>query len=496
MELKRILARDARTANEKAVAQYGPDVLIISSSQVNDLTELIVAVDIPPLSLEEAEPYLKKEFVTEPEQQPKGKFDVLLGQTIEHNKRLARERSASKTAKPIVELAPLDEAAKSKTKVAAKTSAAQVRQATGKHSHSAAHPSAHSSAHPSEHTTVRDTQAHAAEEHDTLRGREIVALVREELASLRREFKLSQQMSAWQGNMPLPPAVVPLRDALNEAPIPVALRALLVDSIKDHDQLADAMGALKRQLSHAVEQQQAAIAFEGVHVLAGPSGAGKSMMVARVAQAAAVARGCEKVMVISFQDQRAGAWNQMQLLSAQSGVDCYRATNAQTLKLLLEEHAGRQLIVIDTPGVQMNERLAELRQLNLPMQCHAVIPADASAATIRRVFEHADNVWSSLMISKLDESTQPWALLQFLTDTSVAVSVASKGDRTADLVPEVNLSDVVQCALDHLPLPKPEAKADIPTLTERASSLNDLAAAKLAQIAAAHNTSTTGATHE
>ena len=154
MELKRILARDARTANEKAVAQYGPDVLIISSSQVNDLTELIVAVDIPPLSLEEAEPYLKKEFVTEPEQQPKGKFDVLLGQTIEHNKRLARERSASKTAKPIVELAPLDEVAKSKSKVAAKTSAAQVRQTTGKHSHSAVHPSAHSSAHPSEHTSV------------------------------------------------------------------------------------------------------------------------------------------------------------------------------------------------------------------------------------------------------------------------------------------------------------------------------------------------------
>jgi hypothetical protein len=28
MELKRILARDARTANEKAMAQYGPDVLM------------------------------------------------------------------------------------------------------------------------------------------------------------------------------------------------------------------------------------------------------------------------------------------------------------------------------------------------------------------------------------------------------------------------------------------------------------------------------------
>lgn len=479
MELKRILARDARTANEKAMAQYGPDVLIISSSQVNDLTELIVAVDIPPLSLEEAEPYLKKEFVEEPAQQPKGKFDVLLGQTIEQNKRMALERTATKAAKPIVEVAPV-EVSKSKSKAASKVASTQVRQEIANKTAN----------------TKYDSEVQAAEEHDTLRGREIVALVREELASLRREFKLSQQMSAWQGNMPLPPAVVPLRDALNEAPIPVALRALLVDSIKDHDNMAEAMGALSRQLSHAVEQEQLAAPLSGVHVLAGPSGAGKSMMVARLAQAAAIAHGCEKVMVISFQDQRAGAWNQTQLLSAQSGVDCFRATNAQTLKLLLEEHEGRQLILIDTPGVQMDERLMDIRQLNVQAHCHAVIPVDASAATIRRVFENADNVWHSLMLSKLDESTQPWALLQFLTDKTVSVSVASKGDRASDLVQEVSLSDLVQTALDHLPLPSAETKPDIPTLTERATSLNELAAAKLAQIAAVHKTSTTGATHE
>ena len=29
MELKRIIARDSRTANEKAIQLYGPDVLII-----------------------------------------------------------------------------------------------------------------------------------------------------------------------------------------------------------------------------------------------------------------------------------------------------------------------------------------------------------------------------------------------------------------------------------------------------------------------------------
>jgi flagellar biosynthesis GTPase FlhF len=461
MELKRILARDIRAANEKAVAQYGPDVLVISSGQVNGLTELIVAIDLAPMTTEEADPFLKTEYVTTAK--PSGKFDVLLGQTLEQNKRESRERQATKVAKPIVEVTakPSATKAKSSVKVAAK---------------------------PVDEVAQRDAQ-----EHDTLRGREIVALVREELASLRREFKLGQQMAAWQGGMPLPAAIAPLRDALNDAPIPVALRALLVDSIKDHSTLADAMGALSRQLSHAVEQHQISAPVAGVHALAGPSGAGKSMMIARLAQNAALQIGSEKVMVISFHDQRAGAWNQTQLLCAQSGVDSFRATNASTLKLLLEEHSARALIFIDTPGVQMNERLAEIRALNMNVQCHAVIPADASAANIRRVFDNLDNEWASLMLSKLDESNQPWALLQFLTDKTVSVSVASRGDRTADLVQDVSLAGLVQCALDNLPLPETEEQAQ---QSARDTAVNELAASKLSQIAAKFKTETTGVNHE
>ena len=455
MELKRILARDIRAANEKAVAQYGSDVLVISSSQVNGLTELIVAVDLAPLTPEEADPFVKSEY-SKPGK-PSGKFDVLLGQTIDQNKRDARERQATKVAKPIVEVA-------AKPAVKAKAKA------------------------------VDASAQRAAEEHDTLRGREIVALVREELNSLRREFKLGQQMAAWQqGGMALPAAVAPLRDALNDAPIPVALRALLIDNIKDHNNMADAMGALSRQLAHSVEQEQAQTPVSGIHALAGPSGAGKSMMVARLAQHAAQLHGSEKVMVISFQDQRAGAWNQTQLLCAQSGVDSFRATNAATLKLLLDEHTDRKLILIDTAGVQMNERLAEIRAFNLNVQCHAVIPADASAANIRRVFDNTDNIWASLMLSKLDESNQPWALLQFLTDKSLSVSVASHGDRTVDLVQDVSLAGLVQCALDNLPLPETEEQAQ---QNARDAAVNDLAASKLAQIASKFKTETTGLTHE
>ena len=46
MELKRSLARDTRSATERAMSLYGPDVLIIANHRVGGQTELVVAVEL------------------------------------------------------------------------------------------------------------------------------------------------------------------------------------------------------------------------------------------------------------------------------------------------------------------------------------------------------------------------------------------------------------------------------------------------------------------
>jgi len=46
MELKRILARDTRSATEQALARFGPNVFVISNHRVGGQTELVVAVDV------------------------------------------------------------------------------------------------------------------------------------------------------------------------------------------------------------------------------------------------------------------------------------------------------------------------------------------------------------------------------------------------------------------------------------------------------------------
>ena len=419
MELKRILAKDMRTAQEKATALYGPDVLVISSCQVRGQTEMIVAVDVAPMGAEEA---LQDEFphaVAAPVASGQVNFSQAMQQAMPARRAAAKPEFKSSPAAALI---------RDETPITVMAPVARVQE------------------------VLASVGAAGQQTHEQIRGQEIVSLVREELSALRKEFRLSQQMAMWSSGQNLPPALQPVRQALQDAPIPAGLRALLLDVLTDHDSAEAALSVIRAQLEHTVSERQVALAGEGVHVVAGPSGSGKTLMLARMAQHMALEFGAEQVAVISYCDLRPGAWNQAQLLSTQSGVECFRATSMGALKLLLEDLAHRRVILIDTAGVQTAERVQEIRTVSPLARFHAVVPADASVATLRRLFVTNDLAWHSIVASKIDESTQPWALIQFLSESRIGLMAGSKGDKLGDWMPGACAAELVDAALAGLGL--------------------------------------------
>lgn len=367
MELKRILARDTRTATEKAIALYGSDVLIVANQRVGGQTELVLAIDIAP---EEVQANAAASAA------PAGKFQNQLDA-------LLRPQAAGAPAEPI----------SAKRKIAPSTA--------------------------------------EQDDRDRLRSQELVAMVREELADLRREFRLSQQAMPWQDMLPVDEAVKPLIQALSVSGAPVMLRTLLLDGLRDQTELRTARQQIQKQLTHAITREPTEAPRQGVHVLAGASGSGKTLMAARLAKQAVQDLGSEQVALISYRDLRAGAWSQLQILGSQAGVETFRATDADTLAVLLADMGHRQLVLIDTAGVEMDRHLQEIRAVCPAAQRHAVVCADASETSLRRVLAPSDWRFSSLMLSKIDESGTPWALLQFLCNEAhvPAFSVVSRSDR-------------------------------------------------------------------
>jgi len=189
MELKRILARDTKTANERAIALYGRNVLVISNHTVGGQTELVVAVDIDESSDQTTNPVVAavSAGIYEAAQAAKSRdFSDVMSEVSRPQAAVPKE-SATQRASVLAAAQSFD--------MQLSKSASEVQ------------------------------------ERDMLHGREIMDLIRDELASLRREFNLSQKTSGWQSGLNLAPEVQALMDSFTEAGMPASLRALLLDTV-------------------------------------------------------------------------------------------------------------------------------------------------------------------------------------------------------------------------------------------------------------------------
>lgn len=402
MELKRILARDSRSANEKALQLYGPDVLIISTQRVDQQTELIVAVDVCAAPVNEAADA------------------VSLGQTASANGGPSKSVEFTPFSQvfqqansgQLMPTSPQDEVASPAVDVARVDSTVP----------------------PSNPSVAMDAPVNPVAEvavvaYEQQRNHEIVDLLRQEMAALRKEFALSRQMQVWQPVSGQHPEIQKLTVAMADAGIPTGMRALLTDGVSHLESLEEAWPVMGSTLMGALQPKTVPVPDKGVHVLCGPTGSGKTSMLGRLVYAAAQAHGAEQQVMISFADQRPGAWSQIQLLAAQAGARCFRAADVSVLRTLLEEFQG-QTVWIDTPGIDFIANALQLLQQKQGIALHAVLPVDATVTNVQKIFQNSPIPWSSLMLTKMDEAAHPWPLIQGLCDTKLPVSAVSEGHQT------------------------------------------------------------------
>lgn len=387
MELKRILAHDTKSATDKAMALYGRNVLVISNHTVGGQTELVVAIDIE----ESPEPVA----VSKPSEAATDfKRHFAQAQTQPKGPAQAAKAPAPGPALPLV----------------------QRKAPTG----------------------------------EDFASREMMDLIREELAALRREFQQTQQAPAWNHSQQMSPEVEELIASFTRAGMPGGLRTLLLDTVKDMRSEHEALMAVRSQLEQVSHRPSMELPQTGIHLVAGPSGSGKTTMVVRLAREAAAQQAAAKVAIISYRDERVGAWAQTQALANQAGIECFRADSGAALSALLAQLAGRSLILIDTCGTHMPERVMEIQAVCPTCSTHALVAADASTATLRRALRSSGIRWNSLMVSKLDESVQPWPLVEFLCDNFLPLSAASDGAQLGALRRDLSAASLVEMALAQL----------------------------------------------
>ena len=406
MELQRILAKDSRSAMEQVHQKYGIDALVVSNKRANNKTELIIAIDLEDDSevvLEElqvkGEPMLNDKL----EQYPA--FDQVM-----ESKVFKTVPDDTTPIRPLVSFIPsCDVAEKSSTDA-------------------------------------------GSEAREYLHAREIVDLVKEELAVLRRELKLSGQMEAWGRNQFVSEPMKPLIKALDDSGMPLSLRAMITDIVNQSVTYNEALDGISTTLGQNIANVNILSEMQGIHVITGSSGSGKTLMCARLANQKALEYGEHDVALISFKDTRFGAWSQVQLLGAQAGVDTFRANSDDALEQLVAELSSRKLVLIDTSGVDVVSTINMLTDVLHDAKYHLVVSADASEGGISKYVKMNNGAWTSIMLSRLTNDIQPWPLINVLLKENIAVSLAAGVPSIADQAASITGVSLLKTSLSELPL--------------------------------------------
>jgi len=396
MELQRILAKDSRSAMEQVHNTFGKDALVVSNKRARNKTELIVAVDLK-ADLEHAldDMQLEGEHTKEPISEVCEEFNQVMESKIF---KTSPDFFASENTPP-------------------------------------------SFLSDSSSDVMDDNRAD--DKRDQLHAREIVDLVKQELAVMRRELTLSDRLSSVGGKI-TNEAMQPFADALSHSGLSISLQVMVVDLINQSRETEDAIGTISTILGNNISNINILDDMQGVHVFSGRSGSGKTVTCARLARQKALEYGENAVAVISFKDSRFGAWSQIQILCSQAGVDTFRAKNNDELKNILEELSDRRLVIIDTSGSDAASSIKSLSNQLPEASYHLVLPADSSEGGVRSSLSASQDIWESIIITRLDGDVQPWPIINVLVDQDIPVSLVTNSPsltKNAEAITGISLID-------------------------------------------------------
>jgi flagellar biosynthesis protein FlhF len=172
-----------------------------------------------------------------------------------------------------------------------------------------------------------------------------------------------------------------------------------------------------------------------VLVLVGPGGAGKTTTAIKLAADPSGRTGVRKVALLTLDDHRIGAVEQLRIFGSILHVPVAVATSAEMVRQAGQDFQGVDWLMVDTPGISHAEpqRLNELRQMLEPLKTKDV-QLVLNACTREKDLIRTVDAWKGfpvqrLVFTRLDEAGTCGHLLNLLARTGLPVSYLGTGSR-------------------------------------------------------------------
>ena len=203
----------------------------------------------------------------------------------------------------------------------------------------------------------------------------------------------------------------------------------------------------------AVLGDDSVIARGGVYALVGPTGAGKTTTVAKLAARAVVAHGTSKVGLITADNYRIGAHEQLRIYGRILNVPVQGVKDAAELEGALADFADRRLVIIDTMGLgQRDSRVREQTEFlcggGRRVERLLLLNAAAQGATLDDVTRaYGGPGLAGCILSKLDEAQMLGGALDVIARRGLKLHFVTNGQRVPEDLHAPNPAYLVDRAL-------------------------------------------------
>jgi flagellar biosynthesis protein FlhF len=284
------------------------------------------------------------------------------------------------------------------------------------------------------------------------------AHVTEALNALRGALETRIDGLMWGKGLSREPVPTTLFRTLLEAGFSANLVRAMLSRLPPRLSFAAALGWARNELiSHlpVVGSEDDLLGNGGVFALVGPTGVGKTTTLAKLAARCVERVGREQVAMLTTDNFRIGAHEQLQIYGRLMGVPTRSVRDVDQLRTTLAELGARKIVLIDTTGISQRDRhvaeqAAMLCGAGRPVQRLVVLNAASQGDTLDEVAHAyrngADEDVRGCIITKIDEASRYAAALDTAIRHRLPIHYVSRGQRVPEHLDVPTAADLVDGA--------------------------------------------------
>jgi len=176
----------------------------------------------------------------------------------------------------------------------------------------------------------------------------------------------------------------------------------------------------------------------GRFALCGPTGVGKTLLACKLAAHYALRHGPERVALVSTDEQRLGAHQQLKVFGGLLGIAVHTAASIAELTQCLDRLGEKELVIIDTPGAPpgdaaLHELVNTLALEDESVASYLVLSATTDYLSLHNILAGTTGLdFHGCMLTKLDEAAVLGPAVSAVVEAGLPVAYLCAGQDVPD----------------------------------------------------------------